>query len=87
MPLALYVARRVAVLVPTLFFASVLIFSLQKLLPGDAAIALAGEENDPAVVSAIRAKYHLDRWSCSTASGSARCCAATSVSRCATRSR
>jgi peptide/nickel transport system permease protein len=61
MPLALYVARRVAVLVPTLFFVSVLIFSLQKLLPGDAAIALAGEENDPAVVAAIRAKYHLDR--------------------------
>jgi peptide/nickel transport system permease protein len=61
MSLGLYVARRVAVLVPTLFFVSVLIFSLQKLLPGDAAIALAGEEGDPAVVAAIRAKYHLDR--------------------------
>jgi peptide/nickel transport system permease protein len=61
MPLALYVARRVAVLVPTLFFVSVLIFSLQKLLPGDAALALAGEEHDPAAVAAIRAKYHLDR--------------------------
>jgi peptide/nickel transport system permease protein len=61
MPLALYVARRVAVLVPTLFFVSVLIFSLQKLLPGDAAVALAGEENDPVAVAAIRARYHLDR--------------------------
>jgi peptide/nickel transport system permease protein len=61
MSLALYVARRVAVLVPTLFFVSVLIFSLQKLLPGDAAVALAGEENDPAAVAAIRARYHLDR--------------------------
>ena len=61
MRLPLYVARRLAVLVPTLFFVSVLIFSLQKLLPGDAAIALAGEENDPAAVAAIRAKYHLDR--------------------------
>jgi peptide/nickel transport system permease protein len=61
MPLALYIARRVAVLVPTLFFVSVLIFSLQKLLPGDAALALAGEEHDPAAVAAIRAKYHLDR--------------------------
>jgi peptide/nickel transport system permease protein len=61
MPLALYVARRVAVLVPTLFFVSVLIFSLQQLLPGDAAIALAGEEHDPVAVAAIRAKYHLDR--------------------------
>jgi peptide/nickel transport system permease protein len=61
MPLWLYVARRLAVLVPTLFFVSVLIFSLQQLLPGDAAVALAGEEQDPAVVAAIRAKYHLDQ--------------------------
>ncbi|HVG80175.1 MAG: ABC transporter permease [Candidatus Rokuibacteriota bacterium] len=59
--MALYIARRVAVLVPTLFFVSVLIFSLQKLLPGDAALALAGEEHDPVAVAAIRAKYHLDR--------------------------
>jgi peptide/nickel transport system permease protein len=43
MSLWLYVARRLAVLVPTLFFVSVLIFSLQQLLPGDAAVALAGE--------------------------------------------
>ncbi len=61
MALWLYVARRLAVLVPTLFFVSVLIFSLQALLPGDAAVALAGEEQDPAVVAAIRARYHLDR--------------------------
>jgi len=57
----LYVARRLVVLVPTLFFVSVLIFSLQQLLPGDAAVALAGEEHDPAAVAAIRARYHLDR--------------------------
>ncbi|HYB40815.1 MAG TPA: ABC transporter permease [Candidatus Methylomirabilis sp.] len=61
MALWLYVARRLAVLVPTLFTVSVLIFSLQQLLPGDAAIALAGEEHDPAAVAAIRARYHLDR--------------------------
>src|SRR5262245_52908975 len=61
MSLAVFVARRVAVLIPTLFFVSVLIFSLQKLLPGDAAIAIAGEESDPAAVAAIRTKYHLDR--------------------------
>ena len=61
MALWLYVARRIAILVPTLFFVSVLIFSLQQLLPGDAAEALAGEENDPAAVAAIRTRYHLDR--------------------------
>ncbi len=61
MPLWLYVVRRLAVAVPTLFFVSVLIFSLQQLLPGDAAVALAGEEQDPVAVAAIRAKYHLDQ--------------------------
>src|SRR5438093_316328 len=61
MSLALYVARRLVVLVPTLFFVSVLIFSLQQLLPGDAALALAGEERDETAVAAIRARYHLDR--------------------------
>src|SRR3982074_2525294 len=61
MALWLYVARRLAGLVPTPFFVSVLIFSLQQLLPGDAALALAGEEHDPAVVAAIRARYHLDQ--------------------------
>jgi len=61
MALWLYVARRLAVLVPTLFVVSVLIFSLQALLPGDAAVALAGEEQDPAVVAVIRARYHLDQ--------------------------
>jgi peptide/nickel transport system permease protein len=61
MTLWLYIARRLAVLVPTLLVVSVLIFSLQQLLPGDPALALAGEEHDAAVVAAIRARYHLDR--------------------------
>src|SRR5215472_3333066 len=61
MSLGLYVARRLLALVPTLFFVSVLIFLLQQLLPGDPALALAGEEQDPAAVAAIRAKYHLDQ--------------------------
>jgi peptide/nickel transport system permease protein len=56
-----YVARRLVVLVPTLFVVSVLIFTLQQLLPGDPAMALAGEEHDPAAVAAIRAKYNLDK--------------------------
>src|SRR5258708_17836232 len=61
MTLPLFVVRRMVVLVPTLLVVSVLIFSLQQLLPGDAAVALAGEEHDPAAVAAIRARYHLDR--------------------------
>jgi peptide/nickel transport system permease protein len=61
MTLRLFVAQRLAVLVPTLFFVSVIIFSLQQLLPGDPALALAGEEHDPTAVAAIRARYHLDQ--------------------------
>ncbi len=56
-----HIARRVMVTLPTLFFVSVLIFSLQHLLPGDAATALAGEEYDPEAVAAIRARYNLDK--------------------------
>ena len=48
-------------LVPTLFFVSVIIFSLQHLLPGDPALVMAGEERDPAAIEQIRQRYHLDR--------------------------
>jgi peptide/nickel transport system permease protein len=55
-----YLVQRLATLVPTLFFVSILIFSLQQLLPGDAALILAGEDRDPNVVAYLRAKFHLD---------------------------
>ena len=55
-----FLARRLLILVPTLFFATVLIFGLQQLLPGDPAVALAGEDRDPQVIAFIHQKYHLD---------------------------
>jgi len=55
-----YLLRRLGVLVPTLVFVSMLIFALQQLLPGDPALALAGEERDPQVIQYLRAQYHLD---------------------------
>jgi len=55
-----FLLRRIALIVPTLFFVSLLIFGLQQLLPGDPATALAGEDRDPAVIAFIREKYHLD---------------------------
>src|ERR1700749_4224582 len=55
-----FLLRRLAVIVPTLFFVSIIIFGLQQLLPGDPASALAGEDRDPNVIAFIRAKYHLD---------------------------
>src|SRR5262249_17923106 len=56
-----FLARRLAQLVPTLFFVSLLIFSLQHLLPGDPALVMAGEERDPAVIEQIRHQYRLDQ--------------------------
>ncbi len=55
-----FLLKRLAAIIPTLFFVSVLIFGLQQLLPGDPAIALAGEERDPNVIAYLRAKFHLD---------------------------
>lgn len=83
-----FLAKRLVQIVPTLFFVSVLIFSLQHLLPGDPALVMAGEERDPAVIAQIRAQYHLDQpipvqyvyWIKA-------CCRAISANRCATRCR
>jgi len=55
-----YLAKRLAQVVPTLIFVSMLIFSLQQLLPGDPAKILAGEEQDPGVIAHLREKLHLD---------------------------
>ena len=41
-----YLARRLATILPTLLFVSMLIFGLQQLRPGDPAVILAGEERD-----------------------------------------
>jgi len=56
-----FLGRRVLQLIPTLFFVSVIIFSLQQLLPGDPALIMAGEERDPDVIEQIRKKYRLDQ--------------------------
>jgi peptide/nickel transport system permease protein len=55
-----YLLRRLAIILPTLLFVSMIIFGLQQLLPGDPALALAGEERDPAVIAFLHKKYHLD---------------------------
>jgi peptide/nickel transport system permease protein len=55
-----FLVRRIAIIIPTVFFVSIIIFLLQQLLPGDPALALAGEDRDPTVIAFLRAKYHLD---------------------------
>lgn len=57
----IFLARRLALILPTLFFVSLLIFGLQQLLPGDPALALAGEDRDPAVIAYLQHKYHFDQ--------------------------
>jgi peptide/nickel transport system permease protein len=56
----LYIAKRLLVAIPTLLIISVFVFSLQKLLPGDPILAMAGEERDPAVIELLREKYRMN---------------------------
>jgi len=56
-----YLLHRLALIVPTLLFVSMLIFGLQQLLPGDPALILAGEERDPQVIAYLHEKMHSDQ--------------------------
>jgi peptide/nickel transport system permease protein len=58
--MAVYIGKRLLVAIPTLLIISIFVFSLQKLLPGDPILAMAGEERDPATIEFLRAKYHLN---------------------------
>jgi peptide/nickel transport system permease protein len=55
-----YIARRILIAIPTLIIVSLLVFALQKLLPGDPVLTMAGEERDPQVLAYLREKYRLD---------------------------
>jgi peptide/nickel transport system permease protein len=54
------ILRRLMVALPTIILVSMLVFALQKLLPGDPVLTMAGEERDPAVLEYLRDKYRLD---------------------------
>jgi peptide/nickel transport system permease protein len=54
-----FLLRRLLIAIPTILLISVFVFALQKLLPGDPVLAMAGEERDPEVLEFLRAKYHL----------------------------
>jgi peptide/nickel transport system permease protein len=55
------VLKRLIELLPTLAILSVIIFLLQRLLPGDPALALAGEDAGPELIEQIRRQYGLDQ--------------------------
>ncbi|MEJ1159013.1 ABC transporter permease [Prosthecomicrobium sp. N25] len=54
------IGRRLLVALPTIVLVSILAFTLQKLLPGDPILTIAGEERDPQVIAFLREKYRLD---------------------------
>jgi len=55
-----YVVRRALTALPTIAIFACFVFLLQKLLPGDPVLAMAGEDRDPATIAALRLQYHLD---------------------------
>jgi peptide/nickel transport system permease protein len=55
-----FIGWRLVLAVPTLVLVTLFVFSMQKLLPGDPLLTLAGEERDPQVLDYLRAKYRLD---------------------------
>lgn len=61
MSLASYAARRAALGLMQVLAVVTLVFLLVQALPGDAAVALAGDNPDPARIAQIRAAMGLDR--------------------------
>lgn len=55
-----YFVKRLIGVVPTVVLVSIFVFVLQLMLPGDPALAIAGEERDPETLAFIREKYHLN---------------------------
>ena len=57
-----YVLRRILVMIPVFLGATLLIYGMVFLLPGDPIVALGGDRPlSPAVIAQLRAQYHLDQ--------------------------
>ncbi|PZX16945.1 peptide/nickel transport system permease protein [Palleronia aestuarii] len=55
-----FILRRLLIAIPTIILISIFVFSLQKFLPGDPVLAMAGEERDPETIAFLREKYNLN---------------------------
>lgn len=56
-----YVARRIAIMVPTFLGTTLLIYGMVFLLPGDPVAAISGDRPlSPAAAAQLRSQYHLD---------------------------
>ncbi|MBU3034126.1 ABC transporter permease [Tritonibacter mobilis] len=56
-----YIIKRLLLMIPTFFLVMIIIFLLVRLLPGDPAIAIAGDRASDADLAAIRERLGLDR--------------------------
>lgn len=56
-----FLLRKAGAALIVIFCSSIVVFAGVRALPGDPAIALAGENHDPAVLAAVRQKYGLDK--------------------------
>ena len=56
-----FLLRRAGQSLVTLFLATIVVFFGIRALPGDPALALAGEERDPTALAEVRAHYGLDQ--------------------------
>jgi peptide/nickel transport system permease protein len=56
-----YLARRIVQLVPILVLASVIIFTIMHMIPGDPALVYAGPDATPEALAAIRQQMGLDQ--------------------------
>ena len=56
-----YLARRIAQMIPTLLGVTFVVFVSVRLIPGDPAVAMAGERATPELVAQIRQELGLDR--------------------------
>jgi peptide/nickel transport system permease protein len=54
------IIRRFLIAIPTLFLVSLFVFALQRALPGDPFLVIAGEERDPEVIARLREIYRMD---------------------------
>jgi len=55
-----FIGRRLLVGLPTVILISIFVFLMQKLLPGDPVLALAGEDRNPEILEFLRQKYRLN---------------------------
>ena len=58
--MATLILRRFLIAIPTLFLVSLFVFALQRALPGDPFLVIAGEERDPEVIARLREIYRMD---------------------------